>query len=297
MSSRVFVNIILLILVLGLIILSIKPTLLEQTPPQTQHNTLTSLSSKDVTNIVMSNLSGTTHIVLQDDLWRMTEPVAIKANQYNVNELLTITQLNSRAHYPINQSKLDEYGLTTPEATLFLNDIEFRFGATDPLQQSRYIAIDDTIYLIDDQFSYLLSHAPGSFIDSSLLLGKTDISQIQLPTFNILKKEGNWQLSPASSSDNNKELSQDDLVRYIDEWRYAQALKITLSTSAKMNKGIAPVHIQFADQTELQFMIESNANGSVLTNIETGIQYFLTQEKYKQLLSLPTAEPATKPDA
>lgn len=305
MSSRTIVNIILVILLIGLGVISLKPSLFTSTPQQAVKTPLTSLSVKDITKISIHNQQGNTHLTLQNDNWQVTEPIHISTNQYNVNQLLELSQLQSRAHYPADPAKLAEFGLTAPIAILRLNDVEIRFGITDPIHQSRYLAIGNTIHLIDDQYSYLLQHAPGSLMDTSIVPGQPTIKELLLPSFKLIKQDGNWQLLPSNGKPIPqqtlqklmKSLSQDDLVRYVDEWRYAQALKVDLLTTSTINRArqASRIQIQLVDDRTIVLQAETLGDEAVLRNPELGVQYIITNDKFTQLLAPPSPESEQPP--
>lgn len=315
MSSRAIVNLILLLCLLGLIYASLNPSFFtshsDKDKPQAANTPITSLKPTDINKIEIENASGTTRLSLHATEWQLDAPVTLKANQYNVQQLLNITQTNSRAHYPADPQKLMEFGLSEPLVRIKLNQTELRFGNTDPIQQSRYLASGDTIYLIADEVSYLLMHAPGSFMDTSIVPGQPEIDTLLLPSFTLRLQDGTWRLQPIV--DNNHvthsaqkdssaalpamqslKLSQDDLVRYVDEWRYAQALKVEIIQPATklQNQPLQRVELQLADGHKLLLFAKLHNEEAVLQNPELGIQYIVTNDKFNQLLSLPKPESA-----
>ena len=95
--------------------------------------------------------------------WRLIHPVDAVANEDRVLLLLSLLVLPNRHRYTKDEVDLNELGLTSPVASIRINDIEFSFGATGARKNTRYVRVNDEIYLLDDLIYPLIKLGPAGF--------------------------------------------------------------------------------------------------------------------------------------
>ena len=74
-----------------------------------------------------------------------------------VNKLLHIARLPSLHRFPVDPVRLGDFALEPPRYTLMLDDQRLEFGKPDPASGLRYLRVGQTIHLITDSYTHLLS--------------------------------------------------------------------------------------------------------------------------------------------
>lgn len=82
--------------------------------------------------------------------WHLIHPIDAIANQDRVYALLSLLVLPDSHRYTKDEVDLNELGLTAPVASIRINDIEFSLGATGTRKNTRYVRVNNEIYLLDD---------------------------------------------------------------------------------------------------------------------------------------------------
>ena len=295
MSSRLLLNLVLLIAVVSL---GLYITLTPQHAPPPAKAKLTGLQADAIQRITVRHgrdpESQNTVLQIQDGRWRMIKPVNMPANTFQVQKLAQLAEIPSQSHYPAQADKLAAMGLDKPAVTLTLNDVSIGFGGTDPINQFRYVLLGDTVHLIVDNVSHILLQAPASLGNTALLPQHNNITRLVLPHFSLSKdSEGNWRVEGASTTS----VSQDDLMAFIDDWRFAEALHISfVHQLTAADKALPRVAITLQGETTPHiFYLDTRANNFILTQAEPGIRYHFIKDKQQRLLSLPTSEPPSTP--
>ena len=180
---------------------------------------LSPLATTDVHSIRISKNDKTIILKKIENVWMMTQPIAIKANQFRIGSLLQLLTTNNYVKYASDTLDLKLYGLDQPTLRVTINNLEFDFGVANPINSKRYILFDDKMYLIDDVFYPLVNSQLGTLIDQSLLPDDITITRIQLPEITLQKNDaGLWR--------SNSQASADDIVKTLDHWKTAQAFSV-----------------------------------------------------------------------
>ena len=167
---------------------------------------LSPLATTDVDSIQILKKDKTILLKKTNDIWNMTQPIAIKANQFRIGSLLQLLTTNNYVKYAIEDLDLKLYGLDQPRLSVLINDLKFYFGVANPINSKRYILFNNSMYLIDDVFYPLINSQLGTLIDQSLLPDDIAITRIQLPELTLEKSDtGLWR--------SNSQASADDIVK------------------------------------------------------------------------------------
>jgi hypothetical protein len=166
MHTRVWLNVVLLIAVaaLGCWLLLVEsdaplpPPLPVSTIDPTRINRI-HLSRPDKPDLLLQR-SGTA--------WQMVSPVQAPVNPFRINSLLSLLQAYSISTVDADPATL---GLTDTNrvVTVAFDEAIFRFGDSNPLDQSRYLLHDNTIHLVEDTLYQQLLQDTGFFVDKRLL--------------------------------------------------------------------------------------------------------------------------------
>ena len=101
--------------------------------------------------------------------WRMLEPFAEPATDAAIGKLLPISATFVHRTIPAAAVDLHQLGLDPPLISLHLDDLELRFGATEPVDERRYVQIGDMVHLIDDRYLPQLLATAEHYVDRRLL--------------------------------------------------------------------------------------------------------------------------------
>ena len=88
--------------------------------------------------------------------WQITYPEPSAAEERRVEQLLAVARAPVQQQFS-TAGKLADYGLDQPTAVLHLGGLRLAFGDRDPIQRSRYVLVDDQVFVIDDVYFNLLT--------------------------------------------------------------------------------------------------------------------------------------------
>lgn len=100
----------------------------------------------------------------QGHAWRIVSPLTAAANSTRIKAILSVLQARSYAHIPARGVNLSRFDLANPAVVLKLDDHEFRFGGSEPLNGRRYLLYRNIIHLIDDGLFQQLQQPVEFFI-------------------------------------------------------------------------------------------------------------------------------------
>lgn len=274
MSSRVLLNIALLVLVvsLGALVYFLPGTDKKETvaltmlkPEQVQRIEIT-LPDKEIIRLVK-----------EQNIWRMTSPMQIAANDFRVASILELVNAPSHARYSKTEVDLTKFKLDKPAYQIRFNDLNVALGDTDPLEGRRYILIQDSVHLITDNYSPYLTEGWTSFVSLSLLPKNSRITSLALPTMSFSQADGKWIITP------QQKISADKINALIDAWRHANAMRIEPWQATDQHQG--KIVINFKDQpSEMIFIIAATEPELVLARPDIGIAYYFDKEQAEKLL-------------
>ncbi len=230
------------------------------------------------------------------DEWMMTAPRKARANDFRVDELLRLAVARSATHFVAPAAELGRYGLDKPRAELWLNDQEISFGGPHPINPAYYILYKGQVHVVPEHFDNAATARLSDFFSTQLLDSKYKPVEFRLPGLRLTKKpDGSWQVTPS-----NKELSTDRVNRFVDQWRYAQALSVAPYSGSPVNdhiriifapaeKGIPPAPgARPADSRHelLDLGILARKPELILYRKDEGLEYHFPAEMANQLLKL-----------
>jgi hypothetical protein len=283
MGKRMLLNMWLAIALLALVWVVWKEPGHAPKPPEAK---LTAVSPAAISKIVISNHNGSITLGKQGAAWRMSQPVEVAANGVRVDDLLGVLQTKSLSRFAAAGRDLGEYGLTKPAVRLRLNDTEILFGGVTPVDQQRYVQVGDTIHLIADRYMFELSGDAAAWVSRDLVPPGAQIVALQVPDGKLTRNDkGEWLETPA-----DKGVSSDAAQALVDEWRDAQALRVT---PYEKHAALGEVVIGLAGQAHpLRYQIIARRPELILARPEIGMQFYVASEHADRLLSVKTPKPA-----
>ncbi len=284
MRARLWLNIGLLVLVLLLALLAYYQPGLNPEPPVK----LTSMSAQQVTRLRIEQADQAPLLMeKQAGKWKVIEPVRMEANGLRVETALRLAEAESLARFPARD--LGKFKLDAPPLRVWLNDVSIAFGDSAPLDRQRYLLLGDTVHLIAGDVYYYLSGGLPLFASNDLLPSDAQLQSISLPDFSLFRSNERWVMKPA------REVSMDDIVQFLDNWRGAQALQVTRYRDLPAQGRVSAV---MQDGSSVEFIIVQREPELTLARPELGLQYHLGSGAGQRLLQLPqAAKNSAGPDA
>jgi hypothetical protein len=99
----------------------------------------------------------------------MTEPFATVADAALIGKLLPISAAKVQRTLPAAAVDLTQVGLEPALIRLRIDQLELRFGRTEPIANQRYVQIGDMVHLIDDRHLPQLLATAADFASKRLL--------------------------------------------------------------------------------------------------------------------------------
>ena len=217
----------------------------------------------------------------RDAQWQITAPFKARADEFQVLRMLTILEAQPTLQLPATD--LERFDLQSPVALLTIDGVEYTFGGINTVTREQYVQRGDKVYAVALRHGAGLPANPLALVRRVLLAEQEQPVAISLPEFSLSQKEGRWTLTPPSDT------SQDDLQRYVDQWRHASAAQ----AEPYANKPpLAEIRITLRDGKVLEFGVLQRAPQLLLWRHDTGLQYLFLEAAGRALLSAPGAAPA-----
>jgi len=241
---------------------------------------LSELAADSISQITIQHKGREAILKRNTDEWRMLKPVEIQANQFRIKTLLNILSTTSHAQYDSNELDLEKYALNNPETYIIFNDTRIDFGNTNPINNYRYVKIDNTLHLIDDNFYPLLSSQIGTLVARELILTDAKITKLVLPEQILSRDEkGLWQ--------SNDEVSSDAMVDTIYQWQHKQAFSVH---NYMKRESLGEIQVYLENNTiPINFNITDVEPWLIIARPEINFEYHFNIEDYDALLR-PGAE-------
>lgn len=289
MFSRLLLNLGLVVLAIALVLVVVyRPGIEPEAVPQ---RIITTLAPDAVASITVTrDLRPPLTLTRKQDTWLVfTGDQEVPAAMFQVNTLLRLLITRAASSYPLASLDPAALGLDPPQATVTIDNIEIRFGGTEALENRRYIQLDDTVYLIDDQYQHLVNADWASFVSRKLISRDDAITRLELPGMSLSRDgDGHWQLQPEQA-----DVSADSLQTLIDNWQRAQALYVR-SYGGGVTRESVLIHTQNTSEP-IELRVVSHVPDLVIARPDRGIQYHLTTGLEDSLFTLPKP-PEEKPD-
>lgn len=288
MSTRSLLNLGLAILALVLVLVVIyKPGLEPEAIPQS----ITTLAGTDeVTGIqIERDTRAPLSFIKRNGNWYLSGEAGDRpAAEFQVQALLRVLQATSTNSYPADSLDLGALGLQPPQATVTIGAVEILFGATEALEDRRYVQINESVYLINDQYQHLITAEQSNFIARKLLAGRGVITRLELPDKTLAYTEDKqWQLTPEDN-----EAGADAVQQLVNNWQNATAMYVRDYDGKETEES---VNLHTRDQDEpVTFGIISRTPHLILARPDWGIQYHMPDNIENSLFTLQ--QPVPQPE-
>ena len=277
MKSRLVLNLVLLVLILGLAVVSY----FEPGKKKEEQAPLTVVDEKNLHTITLQNKDLIT-FGKQEGHWRLSAPFKAPANEIRVQQLMDIAKAKIEAQYPVKSEDLAKFELDKPKASITLNGSTLHFGGADPINMRRYVRVENTLFLVTDNFFHHLTASATDYVDKKLLPENAKIREISIPGLKaILGPDGKWTQEPKTEPAANL----NDLV---NAWSNARAIDVKRLEKPAQGE---PIKIDLLEGQPIEWVIVQKEPDLKLARQDLGFEYELTGEFARQLLNMPKLEP------
>jgi hypothetical protein len=243
-----------------------------------QHR-LTTLAPSTVSRVVIEPRAGEPiELAKRGDDWYLVRPFEARADRSQVERLLEIT--SATAKEKLAATDLARFDLDRPALAVTLGDQRFAFGTANPLTQEQYVLAGDSVYLLPAFYASLVPQRAERLLTHSLFIEGESPTAFVLPGFRVELQDAKWVRLPDSSKE---ALSQDDMNRWVDGWRFASSL---VTQRASLPAG-QPIQVRLADGRTLKLGIVQKQPELILTRPDEKLQFHFSGEVARRLLNPP----------
>jgi hypothetical protein len=217
--------------------------------------------------------------------WLMTAPFAARGDESRVQRLLEI--LEAKSAHRLAAADLARFELDQPRARVTIGGQAFSFGMVSPMTREQYVLTDGAVYAISPRYGSALPARAAELANRQLFGAGESPVRMEFKTFTVEQRDGKWRQTPDAS-----DLSQDDFVRWVDEWRNATALRAGPGAATRSRDEIK---VQLKNAGGFTLGVLSREPELVLLRADEKLQYHFRAEAAKRLLSPPGAEQPKNP--
>lgn len=232
--------------------------------------------------------AGTVPVVLarKQDAWFIEAPIAARADDSRVMRLLAVVEARTAHRLPAGDR--GRFGLEPPQARIIVDGQPFSFGVVNDITREQYVMAGDAVYALHPRYGAALPESAVQLASRQLFGPGEAPARIALREFAVEQRDGKWTLAPRAA-----DLSQDDYIRWVDEWRLASAVSVEPRAATRAREEI---RIQLKNGGELTLGVMSREPELVLARSDEKLQYRFGAGLAKRLLSPPAArdDPAGK---
>ena len=241
---------------------------------------------KFVSNIEISNIEQITilrpasdadeiKIHKEKNQWFISSPVKTRASTDRVSAILGLLRSKSFARVDTAKSILELYQLQPANITLILDQYKFEFGATDPLDNRRYLLFNNTVHLINDSLYPQLLQSPTFFVSSRLLPEGGVIETIRFKDQAVSQASQHQALSTSGEVIDKKALEQ-----LAQAWQGIQARQVRNYRPVEHTRQVI---VGLRSGRTLQFEVVSLSQYLVLARSDLKLEYYLDANSAKIL--------------
>jgi Domain of unknown function (DUF4340) len=211
--------------------------------------------------------------------WRITAPISAPAEPFNVQRLLSIAEAKYTLQLPA--ADLDRFDLVTPQVKVALDAESFAFGSVNPVTNEQYVLTRNAVYAIPARYASTIPADPARLVRRQLLdPGKKPV-RFQFRDFTLTHRDARWSLTPEPAS-----LSQDDALRWIEQWQNAAALRVEPWDG---RPAIDAVTVEFEGGTRMVLNIIQRDPQLIIRPDREELMYSFPADSVRRLLTPPAA--------
>ena len=216
----------------------------------------------------------------KDDRWFITAPFAAQADPFQVQRLLAI--LDAKPSVRLTATALARYDLDHPRARLVIDGQTFDFGTVNPVTREQYVLTAGAVFPVDARYGAALAGDGVELIRKQLFASGEVPVAFEGQSFSLAQSGAKWRLTPEAGQS-----SQDELIRWVDAWRQASALRVEPYAG---HRPIAELRVALKDGRTLSLGILQRDPELVLVRPDEKLQYYFASAAARHLLTPPGKE-------
>ena len=242
---------------------------------------LSTLRSGEIKSVRIER-AGTEPVLIErkQDAWFVTAPFAARADDARVQRLLAIA--DARATHRLPATDLARFDLERPQARVILDGEPFSFGMVSAVEREQYVLAGNGVYTVHPRYGMALPASATDVASHQLFAPREMPARMELRQFTVEQRDGKWMLQPGA-----RDLSQDDLLRWVDEWRLASALRVAPQARGRP---VAEIRVSLKDGGGFTLGVLSREPELVIARSDEKLQYHFRADLAKRLLSPPRSE-------
>jgi hypothetical protein len=184
----------------------------------------------------------------------------------------------------VTELDLEKYGLADAGTSIRFDDTSIVFGIVNPINNYRYVRIDDTVHLIDDHFYPLLSSQTGTLVARELVPADAVIDKLVLPEQTLYRDENErWQSTAG--------INPDAVSETLHQWQHGQAFGVH---NYMPRDPLAEIRVYLDGEAEpVHFKVTDMEPWLIIARPDKDIEYHFNLEFYDQLLRPGADKPHT----
>lgn len=281
-----WLNLLLLLAVIGLGFYAYRKPAQEEA----QTFAISTLVPAQVTRLRIERGASTIELEKKAQAWMLTVPFAARADAGQVTRLLDVFGVKSKEK--LAATDLARFDLDKPGVVLRVGEQSLAFGALNSLTQDQYVLSGDSVYLINSYHGMQIPDSPDRLLTHSLFAEGEKPVSIDVGILSATQKDGKWTVTrPAGAAvPADKELSQDDLNRWADDWRLSSSL---MTQPYDLRPGIGQVRVTLADGKTLVLEVLQREPDLILARTDELLQFQYSTQAGKRLMDPQPEPPAT----
>ena len=242
---------------------------------------LSALKAADVRHIRI-DVAGSPPLVLERTAsdWKLTAPVAARADSFQTQRLLALLDATAKDRLPA--AGLARFDLNEPYARVTVDQQTFSFGAVNQMSREQYVQTQDGVYLVPLRYGAALPKSALQLVSRQLFAADEAPVAFEFREFSLAQQDGKWVMAPAAA-----DMSQDDINRWIDEWRLATALGVQ---AADNRKPLTTIKVRLKNGSDLTLAVLQREPDLTLARSDQPFAYQFAAGIAQRLLAPPAAE-------
>lgn len=273
MKSRILLNLALLAAVIALGLFAF----LRPRPGAGPGYRVSGLNAAEVAEIRVERAgSPVLEIRKQSGHWTMTAPIPGRVDLLKVQRVLDLLGATSGQRFPAEDR--ERFELDRPAVVVTVQGERIALGMRNPLSQEQYVGTREGVLLVAPRFATAVPPRAEDWLSRQPLADPESPVAFEMPGFTVRSADGKWTVEPERS-----DLSQDDLSRWVLEWRSAHAGAVGRGPG---NPRGEPFVVRLQDNRAVPFRILRREPEVVLVRADENLQYHFSRENGIPLLNL-----------
>jgi hypothetical protein len=212
-------------------------------------------------------------------VWKMKAPVEARVDEIAMGRVLDIARL--RASNPLSVDNLSRFELDKPWAKMRFDQHAVEFGMTNGLTQELYLRSGNHVYAVPARMAAAVVAGPAKLLAHQLFGPDEKPVAFRLERFALRHDGTRWQLDPDDPG-----LSQDDLLRWVEQWRLAGSVVTQPRSSSPSAEKIM---VELRDARVITFSVSARVPDLILQREDEALEYHLPARLAAVLLKSPSA--------